>query len=117
MNFLSNIFSKEKDQKIEDIPRGHQTKLEKYFDTFRKNIIGIDQTLKTPYGVKDIIYTDWTASGRMYRPIEEKIMNEFGPYVANTHTETSSTGAAMTLSYHKARNIIKEHVNVVKMMF
>ena len=51
--------------------------LEQYFDKFRKNIVGIDQTFKTPYGVKKIIYTDWTASGRLYRPIEEKLLNEF----------------------------------------
>jgi len=111
MSFFSNIFSKEKTAQKDIVTEVQQTELEKYFDKFRKNIIGINQTFKTPYGVKDVIYTDWTASGRMYRPIEEKIMNDFGPYVANTHTETSSTGAAMTLSYHKARNIIKEHVN------
>ncbi|AUC17041.1 selenocysteine lyase [Tenacibaculum sp. SZ-18] len=85
--------------------------LEKYFQQFRKNIIGIDQEFTTPYGVKKLIYTDWTASGRLYRPIEEKLINEFGPFVANTHTETSTSGAAMTLAYHEARNIIKRHVN------
>lgn len=85
--------------------------LEEYFQQFRKNIIGIDQEFTTPYGVKKLIYTDWTASGRLYRPIEEKLINEFGPFVANTHTETSTSGAAMTLAYHEARNIIKRHVN------
>ena len=58
-----------------------------------------------------MVYCDWTASGRLYRPIEEKICNQFGPFVANTHTETSTSGAAMTLAYHEARNIIKRHVN------
>ncbi len=85
--------------------------LEKYFEQFRKNIIGIDQKFTTPYGEKDIIYTDWTASGRLYSTIENKIINQFGPFVANTHTETSTCGAAMTLAYHEARNIIKKHVN------
>ena len=85
--------------------------LENYFSQFRKHIIGVDQTFNSPYGEQKIIYTDWTASGRLYRPIEEKIINELGPFVANTHTETSITGSAMTQAYHKARNIIKEHVN------
>ena len=58
-----------------------------------------------------MIYTDWTASGRLYRPIEDRIINEFGPFVANTHTETSTSGAVMTLAYHEARRIIKNHVN------
>ncbi|MES2747377.1 MAG: aminotransferase class V-fold PLP-dependent enzyme [Bacteroidota bacterium] len=87
------------------------TQLEQYFQQFRKNIIGIDQEFMSPFGKQKIIYTDWTASGRLYRPIEEKLMNEFGPFVANTHTETSITGTAMTMAYHEARHIIKHHVN------
>ncbi len=88
-----------------------KTQLEAYFDTFRKNIVGIDHYFDSPYGTKKIVYTDWTASGRLYRPIEEKMLNQFGPFVANTHTETSFTGTVMTLAYHKARQIIKKHVN------
>jgi selenocysteine lyase/cysteine desulfurase len=85
--------------------------LEVYFQQFRKHIIGIDQTFVSPFGEKKLVYTDWTASGRLYRPIEDKLTNDFGPFVANTHTETSTSGAAMTLAYHEARNIIKRHVN------
>ncbi|MBA6155073.1 aminotransferase class V-fold PLP-dependent enzyme [Tenacibaculum sp. S7007] len=88
--------------------------LEQFFDTFRKNIVGINQTYKSPYGEQKMIYSDWTASGRLYRPIEESLLNKFGPFVANTHTETSTSGAAMTLAYHEARNIIKNHVNASK---
>jgi selenocysteine lyase/cysteine desulfurase len=88
-----------------------KTQLELYFNEFRKDIIGVDQAFTSPYGPQKIIYTDWTASGRLYRPIEEKLMNEFGPFVANTHTETTVTGTAMTLAYHEARHIIKQHVN------
>ena len=85
--------------------------LEHFFSQFREHIIGINQTFDSPYGVKKVVYADWIASGRLYRPIEEKICNELGPFVANTHTETSTTGATMTLAYHKARKIIKRHVN------
>lgn len=88
-----------------------ETELEHYFHQFRQNIIGIDQEFETPFGKKKIIYTDWTASGRLYRPIEEKLTNEFGPFVANTHTETTVSGTAMTMAYHEAKNIIKRHVN------
>jgi selenocysteine lyase/cysteine desulfurase len=88
-----------------------QTKLEDYFQQFRENIIGIDQEFESPYGKQKIIYTDWTASGRLYRPIEEKLMNEFGPFVANTHTETTVSGTTMTKAYLHARNTIKHHVN------
>jgi selenocysteine lyase/cysteine desulfurase len=87
------------------------TELEQYFSQYRKNIIGIDQQFESPFGTKKIVYTDWTASGRLYRPIEEKMMNDFGPFVANTHTETTVSGTAMTNAYHEARHIIKHHVN------
>ena len=87
------------------------TALEVYFKPFRQEIIGINQEFETPFGTKKIVYTDWTASGRLYRPIEEKISNQLGPFVANTHTETSVTGTAMTMAYHEARHIIKKHVN------
>lgn len=85
--------------------------LEAYFQRFRENIVGIDQDFISPYGEKKILYADWTASGRLYRDIEEKLLYEIGPFVANTHTETSVTGASMTLAYHEARKIIKAHVN------
>ncbi len=88
-----------------------QTELEYYFDQFRQNIIGINQEFESPFGKKKIIYTDWTASGRLYRPIEEKLINDFGPFVANTHTETTVSGTAMTMAYHEAKYIIKKHVN------
>jgi selenocysteine lyase/cysteine desulfurase len=93
---------------------GIPSELENYFQQFRENIIGIDQEFTSPYGKQKIIYTDWTASGRLYRPIEEKIMNELGPFVANTHTETTVSGTTMTMAYHKARHIIKNHVNADK---
>ncbi len=85
--------------------------LEAYFKPFRDNIVGIDLEFESPYGTQKIVYTDWTASGRLYRPIEEKLLHEFGPYVANTHTETTESGTAMTMAYHEAKHIIKAHVN------
>ncbi|MDD3737368.1 MAG: hypothetical protein PHO11_09360, partial [Bacteroidales bacterium] len=84
---------------------------EDYFAKFRKKIVGIDQEYTTPFGRKKIIYCDWIASGRLYAPIEERMANSFGPFVANTHTETSETGSMMTWSYHHAQEIIKKHVN------
>jgi selenocysteine lyase/cysteine desulfurase len=85
--------------------------LEQYFDPFRSNIIGIDFEHRFEYGRKKILYADWAASGRLYRPIEEYISNSLGPYVANTHTETTLTGTMMTHAYHQAHSIIKKHVN------
>ncbi len=85
--------------------------LEQYFEQFRLNTIGHDQYFETPYGRQKIIYADWIASGRLYQPIENKMVKDIAAFVGNTHTETSVTGTSMTLAYHKAKEIIKKHVN------
>ncbi len=85
--------------------------IEKYFSRYRKNIIGAEATYAAPYGRQKIHYFDWVASGRLYYPIEKRILETFGPFVANTHTESSETGTRMTASYHHAHEYIKEHVN------
>jgi selenocysteine lyase/cysteine desulfurase len=85
--------------------------MEKYFSKFRKKTIGNELAFETPNGPQTMIYADWIASGRLYDPIEEKIQKTFGPWVGNTHTETSETGTLMTKAYHLAQKKIKEHVN------
>ena len=88
--------------------------LEKYFNKFRSETVGINQTFDSPYGEKKIIYADWIASGRLYAPIEKKMIETFGPLVGNTHSESSVTGTMMTHSYHYAHEYIKKHVNAAK---
>jgi len=87
------------------------SKLELHFNNIRRNIIGYNHKIETPFGIKPLYYADWIASGRLYKPIERKISDFFGPMVANTHTESSDTGIFMTTAYHKALHIIKRHVN------
>ena len=88
--------------------------LEEYFQPFRSHVIGLNQEFDSPYGKKKIIYADWTASGRLYQPIEKKISVDFGPFMANTHTESNITSLMMTGLYKQSKKIIKEHVNADK---
>jgi len=85
--------------------------LENYFSRFRRNIIGLHQFFESPFGKKQIIYADWTATGRPYGPIEERIQNEILPFLGNTHTETTITGTLMSKAYDEAKVIVKKHVN------
>ncbi len=85
------------------------TALEEYFAPFRERVLGADLRFTTPFGEMPLVYADWTASGRLYRPIEDRMMNELAPFVGNTHTETTITGSAMTMAYHHAKKVIKQH--------
>ena len=85
--------------------------LENYFEKYRNEIVGINTSFQSPYGKKLLVYADWVASGRLYGKIEDKIKNTFGPFVGNTHSESSITGVLMTTAYHQAQKIIKKHVN------
>jgi len=85
--------------------------LEHYFEPFKENTIGFSQTFSFPSGQKEIIYADWTASGRGYQPIESCLQNEVIPFFANTHTQTTTTGTLMTKAYEEAKAVIKEHVH------
>jgi selenocysteine lyase/cysteine desulfurase len=86
--------------------------LEEYFRPYREGIIGIDGVMPLVDGSSaPIVYADWTASGRLYAPIEDFMRSEIAPLVANTHTETTYTGVAMTRAYHASRDIVKAHVH------
>ena len=87
------------------------TSLEQEFERYRQHTIGHGAAFETPYGSQRLIYADWIASGRLYAPLEERLLNVFGPMVGNTHSESSVTGTTMTQAYHEAREIIKRHVN------
>ena len=85
--------------------------LSTWFDGFRREIVGVDQRFRTPVGHQPLVYADWTASGRLYRPIERAMLERFGPFVANTHSESNTTGTTMTVAYREAHRIIKRHVH------
>ncbi len=95
---------------LQSRPSSPTASLEAHFERFREGIIGHNQVFETPFGPQRIVYADWIASGRLYQPIEDIISKTFGPFVGNTHSESSITGTCMTRSYHEAQNIIKKHV-------
>ncbi|NQS92612.1 MAG: aminotransferase class V-fold PLP-dependent enzyme [Chloroflexi bacterium] len=83
-----------------------------HFDRYREGIIGVNTEIQSPDGqTRPLVYADWIASGRLYGPIEDRLRKMIMPLVANTHTETSTSGMAMTHAYHTAQEKIKQHVN------
>jgi len=68
----------------------------------RRGVIGADARLATPEGEKPLLYFDYIASGRFHRAVEDALNERVLPYMANTHTETSSTGRTMTHWYERS---------------
>ncbi len=83
---------------------------EHLIETIRDAVIGDDQALETPYGLRRVTYADYTASGRSLSFIEDFIRSEVMPRYANTHTEASGTGLQTTRFREDARRIIKQAV-------
>ncbi len=67
--------------------------------------------MDTAFGRRPLIYADYTASGRSLTFIEDFIRDHVMPYYANTHTETSFSGAQTTALREEARAVIKHAVN------
>ena len=79
-------------------------------DAIRKNIIGNDILIDTPFGKRHMLYADYTASGRGLGLIEEQLQNILKSY-ANTHTEDDYSGQYLTTLLHQAEEKIKDIVN------
>jgi selenocysteine lyase/cysteine desulfurase len=79
-------------------------------ERIRESIIGADTAVETPFGVRRVIYADYTASGRSLGFIEDFIRDSVLPMYANTHTETSGTGLQTTRFREEARDTIRRCV-------
>ncbi len=83
-------------------------------DAVRASVIGEDEAIATPFGLRRVTYADYTASGRSLAFIEDFIRETVLPLYANTHTESSGTGLQTSRFRDDAREIIRDAVGARK---
>lgn len=74
-------------------------------------LIGHGIPVDGPFGRHPLIYADYVASGRALWQIEGFVMNHVLPWYANSHTEASACGGAMTRMRRAARAEILRCLN------
>jgi selenocysteine lyase/cysteine desulfurase len=79
-------------------------------ELIRGSVIGDDEAVAGPFGIRRVTYADYTASGRSLSFIEDYLRDAVLPLYANTHTESSGTGLQTTRFREEARRIIREAV-------
>jgi len=97
----------------------HDLHARELFDTFsqsmagpdrlqrmRSDLIGKDTRIAGQFGSRKLIYADYVASGRALMSVEQFVLSNVLPYYANSHTEASYCGGAMTAFRRVARAIV-----------
>ena len=79
-------------------------------ETIRRSVIGDDEAVAGPFGVRRVTYADYTASGRSLAFVEDYLRDAVLPLYANTHTESSGTGLQTTRFRAEARQIVGQAV-------
>ncbi|MBM3324270.1 MAG: aminotransferase class V-fold PLP-dependent enzyme, partial [Calditrichaeota bacterium] len=82
-----------------------------FMECIRAGVLGAGAPIQTPFGTKPLRYFDFIASARFHREIEDELAERVLPYMANTHTSSSSTGRLMTEYYENAFRRIARYIN------
>ena len=80
------------------------------FDFLRRELIGADAPIETPFGERLMMYADYTASGRCLCFVEN-YLRQLQRIYANSHTEDDISGRSMTQLLKEAEISIKGSVN------
>jgi selenocysteine lyase/cysteine desulfurase len=75
-------------------------------ERIRASVIGEDEAVAGPYGIRRVTYADYTASGRSLSFLEDYIREAVLPLYANTHTESSGTGLQTSRFREEARRLV-----------
>ncbi len=91
-------------------PTNHASEPTTLVELIRASVIGDDEAVAGPFGIRRVTYADYTASGRALTFIEDYLREAVLPLYANTHTESSGTGLQTSRYREEARGIIRSAV-------
>lgn len=77
----------------------------------RATTIGGDLVIPTPFGKRNMIYADYTASGRASSIVENFMKEEVLPLYGNTHTLATATARQTTFLRGESREVIRHYLN------
>jgi len=80
------------------------------FSFLRRELIGADAPIQTPFGERLMMYADYTASGRCLCFVEN-YLRQLQRIYANSHTEDDISGRSMTQLLREAEESIKRSVH------
>jgi selenocysteine lyase/cysteine desulfurase len=80
------------------------------WDEVRRDIVGRNASIATPFGERRVTYADYTASGRAVGSVEDRLRDALALY-GNTHTEDDATGSVTSERLHAALDAIRRHVH------
>jgi len=95
------------DSSDETVAAKHKAIVRYYHD----NYYGQNELFDTPFGLRPVLYCDWTASGKNLQCVETFIQKEVLSLYANTHTSTSITGIQTSKFRSEARSIILQSLH------
>lgn len=84
---------------------------EHQLEALRATTIGSDLVILGPFGKRNMIYADYTASGRASSIVEDFVRESILPLYGNTHTLATATARQTTFLRGEAREVIRHYFN------